>query len=115
MAVATRAPKGSRILAMLPDTGERYLSTPLFADVPEQMTEEELALSNSTPGHRFDGVDPADHRRRPSATWRQEDAAALDGLIDDAEEPIVVFGLEWCEFTWSVQRFLTPQRTALPH
>ena len=33
MAVAARAPKGSRILAMLPDTGERYLSTPLFADV----------------------------------------------------------------------------------
>jgi cysteine synthase A len=33
--VAERAEKGSVILAMLPDTGERYLSTPLFADVPE--------------------------------------------------------------------------------
>ena len=28
---AKKAPKGSVILAMLPDTGERYLSTPLFA------------------------------------------------------------------------------------
>jgi len=33
--VAEEAEKGSVILAMLPDTGERYLSTPLFADVPD--------------------------------------------------------------------------------
>jgi cysteine synthase A len=33
--VAKDAPAGSVILAMLPDTGERYLSTPLFADLPE--------------------------------------------------------------------------------
>jgi cysteine synthase A len=47
--VAAEAEKGSTILAMLPDTGERYLSTPLFADVPADMTEEELAISRSTP------------------------------------------------------------------
>src|ERR1700692_4578127 len=47
--IAAEAPKGSTILAMLPDTGERYLSTPLFADVPAEMTPEELALSQSTP------------------------------------------------------------------
>jgi len=46
------APKGSTILAMLPDTGERYLSTPLFADIPADMTEEEQKISQSTPrGH----------------------------------------------------------------
>jgi cysteine synthase A len=33
--VAKEAPEGSVILAMLPDTGERYLSTALFADIPE--------------------------------------------------------------------------------
>jgi cysteine synthase A len=33
--VAKEAPKGSVILSMLPDTGERYLSTALFADLPE--------------------------------------------------------------------------------
>lgn len=33
--VAERAAPGSVILAMLPDTGERYFSTPLFADVNE--------------------------------------------------------------------------------
>jgi cysteine synthase A len=48
--VAAEAPKGSTILCMLPDTGERYLSTPLFADVAVDMTEEEIAISHSTPG-----------------------------------------------------------------
>jgi len=33
--VAERAPKGSTILCVLPDTGERYLSTLLFKDVSE--------------------------------------------------------------------------------
>jgi cysteine synthase A len=47
--IAAEAPKGSNILCMLPDTGERYLSTPLFADIPADMTEEELAISRSTP------------------------------------------------------------------
>jgi len=47
--VAAEAPKGSTILCMLPDTGERYLSTPLFADIPVDMTEEEQQISRSTP------------------------------------------------------------------
>ena len=47
--IAEAAPKGTNILAMLPDTGERYLSTPLFADVPSDMTEEETAIFRSTP------------------------------------------------------------------
>ena len=33
--VAEKAPAGSVILAMLPDTGERYLSTALFEGIPE--------------------------------------------------------------------------------
>ncbi|MDB5505664.1 MAG: cysK [Devosia sp.] len=48
--IANRAPRGSTILCMLPDTGERYLSTPLFADVAIDMTDAEMALSLSTPG-----------------------------------------------------------------
>jgi len=47
--VCAEAPAGSNILCMLPDTGERYLSTPLFADIPADMTDEELAISHSTP------------------------------------------------------------------
>ena len=46
--VCTEAPKGSTVLCMLPDTGERYLSTPLFADIPIEMTEEEAAIASRT-------------------------------------------------------------------
>lgn len=53
MQVARDAPAGSVILAMLPDTGERYLSTPLFEGIEAEMTEEERALSASTPGYQF--------------------------------------------------------------
>jgi cysteine synthase A len=47
--VAEKAPKGSTILCMLPDTGERYLTTPLFADIPVDMTPEEAEILKSTP------------------------------------------------------------------
>ena len=47
--IAAEAAKGANILCMLPDTGERYLSTPLFADVPADMTAEEQGIFNSTP------------------------------------------------------------------
>ncbi|MBN2907547.1 MAG: cysteine synthase A [Rhodobacteraceae bacterium] len=50
--LANRAAPGSVILAMLPDTGERYLSTPLFATVAEEMDEEERAIAASTPGYQ---------------------------------------------------------------
>jgi cysteine synthase A len=46
--LAQNAKPGTNILCMLPDTGERYLSTPLFADIDVEMNDEELAISNST-------------------------------------------------------------------
>ena len=48
--LAETAEPGTVILCMLPDTGERYLSSPLFEDVGEEMDESEIALSLSTPG-----------------------------------------------------------------
>ena len=53
--VAAEAERGANILCMLPDTGERYLSTPLFADVSADMNEEELEISHSTPGAQLSG------------------------------------------------------------
>jgi len=47
MDVAKDAPKGTTILCMLPDTGERYLSTPLFGDILTEMNEEEMAIAAS--------------------------------------------------------------------
>jgi len=49
MQVAKDADKGSVILAMLPDTGERYLSTPLFGDVSPDMSDDEKKILQSTP------------------------------------------------------------------
>jgi len=46
---AKKAPEGSVLVAMLPDTGERYLSTPLFASINADMNEEELEIARSTP------------------------------------------------------------------
>ena len=56
MQIAEQAEPGSVILCMLPDTGERYLSSPLFEGIPEDMTDDETALSLSTPGFHM----PAD-------------------------------------------------------
>jgi cysteine synthase A len=53
MQIAEKAEPGSVILTMSPDTGERYLSLPLFEKIVEDMTEEEIALSLSTPGYHM--------------------------------------------------------------
>lgn len=52
MGIAETAAPGSVILAMLPDTAERYLTTPLFETIPEDMDAEEMEISRSTPGYQ---------------------------------------------------------------
>jgi cysteine synthase A len=54
LTIAAEAPAGSTVLCMLPDTGERYLSTPLFDSIEVDMNDEELEISRSTPNYRFD-------------------------------------------------------------
>jgi len=53
MKVAESASDGSVILCMLPDTGERYLSTPLFDGVEAEMDADEVTLMRSTPGYQL--------------------------------------------------------------
>ena len=53
MQQAEKAKPGSVILAMLPDTGERYLTTPLFEGIIDDMDEEETRISKSTPGYQM--------------------------------------------------------------
>jgi len=57
--VAQEAAQGSTVLCMLPDTGERYLTTPLFADIPVDMTEEEISILRSTPAYAEGAAVPA--------------------------------------------------------
>ena len=54
MKIAESAPAGTVLLCMLPDTGERYLSTPLFEGIAEDMNEEEIAISKSSPSAQYD-------------------------------------------------------------
>jgi cysteine synthase A len=107
--VSRGLPRGANVLCMIPDTGERYLSTPLFEDVPVEMTEEEIELSRSTPGYRFDEPPPAPATgpATDAASTPEVDAAAAAFVADaiaDPRQPVVLFALEWCEFCWSLRR-----------
>jgi cysteine synthase A len=107
IAVAEKAEPGANILCMLPDTGERYLSTPLFEDIPVDMTEAEQDIARSTPNYRFDSPPPAPAAKNEDAAPMEveEDAREfLDTVTSDAEQPVVMFALEWCEFSWSVRK-----------
>lgn len=53
MKVAETAAPGSVILCMLPDTGERYMTTPLFETIDPEMSDDEIAISQSTPGFQM--------------------------------------------------------------
>ncbi len=53
MDIAKKAEPGSVILCMLPDTGERYMTTPLFESIQEDMDDEESKLSKSTPNYQM--------------------------------------------------------------
>ncbi len=103
--LAGRLPRGSRVLAMLPDTGERYLSTPLFADVDAEMDAAELALSRSTPGFRFDVPAPSSPGPAGHAPSPEADHDFVRGTLDDPSAPVVMFALQWCEFCWALRRF----------
>ena len=106
LAVAERAPAGSRILFMAPDTGERYLSTVLFDGIEADMSEEELAISASTPGARFDAAAPPARPVLPEIEAGHTGEARVASVIAETEEPLLMFGLEWCEFCWSARRLL---------
>ncbi len=106
LAVAESAPRGSTILCMLPDTGERYMTTPLFYDIPEDMTDDEIEISRSTPNFRFDAHPPSAPEEEPAEPRpvTPEAEAFVTDAITDAEQPVVLFAFEWCEFCWSMRK-----------
>ena len=93
---------------MLPDTGERYLSTPLFDGIEEEMDAEEMAIAASTPGFRFDTspIQTAPAVTKP-VTLDPAAVAHVDAIVSDPDQPVVIFALEWCEFAWGAKRLLT--------
>ncbi len=103
--IAQAAPQGAHILCMLPDTGERYISTPLFDDVATGMTEEEIEISRSTPGYRFDAASSPTAVPTNAAAAHTPDAIAaseLEAIL--RSQPVVMFAYEWCEFCNSVRK-----------
>jgi cysteine synthase A len=118
--LAAEAPAGANILAMLPDTGERYLSTPLFDGIDADMDEAEWGISRSTPSARFDAppavaavagatqdATPAATKSTPTPSWPAASPEIRDfvaRLLRDPEQPVVLFALEWCEFCWALRK-----------
>ena len=102
--VAATAPAGSNILCMLPDTGERYLSTALFDNVATVMTAEEIAIAQSTPGFRFD-VTPAEPASTQTVVDIDEAASAeVEKILANPQEPLVMFAFAYCEFCKTVRK-----------
>jgi len=105
--ICKSAPEGTVVLCMLPDTGERYLSTPLFEDVATEMTPQEIEISRSTPRYRFDSAPQAAPPRRvpePSPAVSDTGRRFVEEALNDPAQPVVMFALEWCEFCWSVRK-----------
>jgi cysteine synthase A len=105
MELARNSEPGTTILCMLPDTGERYLTTPLFEEVPTEMSRDEIEISVSTPSCRFDVSDEAE----PASEEEQKEATAkaiefVKSVTHQKDAPVVLFALEWCEFCWSVRK-----------
>ena len=96
LAVALRKAKslasGASLVVMLPDTGERYLSTPLFDDIPADMTAEEAALSASAP--------PTVAFPQPLPEPTDEGRALVEKFVDSSAVTIVAMeSCEFCEYT----------------
>ncbi|MEO7251896.1 MAG: glutaredoxin domain-containing protein [Arenimonas sp.] len=95
------------------------------------MSVDELAISRSTSGYRFDAptptpiVTPAPTLAVPATPVVAPEAAAVEEpvsaevsdfvsrVIADAEQPLVMFALEWCEFCWSLRKLFA--QCAIPY
>ena len=101
--VAKTASPGTNILAIVTDTAERYLSTPLFADIPAEMTPEEKELAASTPS-----------QAPPPPGLPASTPEAIDFVTtQNASHKVVIWSLEYCEFCWTLTRFL--DRLGVPY
>ena len=112
--IAESAADGTNILCMLPDTGERYLSTPLFEDIATEMNDDEMIISRSTPACRFDISEPEADEAEPEVVEVADEVALdesavaeVDAVLSANSNQVVMFSLEWCEFCWSARKMMS--------
>jgi len=89
---AQSVPPGTTLLAIVPDTGERYLSTPLFADIPADMTAEEKALKDECP--------PTFALPQPLPEADDQSRQCVKDVIKS--DKLVYFAFNDCEFCWTL-------------
>lgn len=94
--LARESPEGTTILALVADTGERYLSTPLFENIPADMTEEEKEIAASTPSTPppAPGLPAVEAE---STEWIQKQIGG---------HKVLCVMLEYCEFCWTLTGLL---------
>ncbi len=108
------------VCAIAADTGERYLSTLLFENVPVDMSQEEIEICNSTPLGQFSAPSLPSSSNNAAAdddemdvSFRSEELPVYDLdpkaeiFVKDtlANNKVVMFSLEWCEFCHTVKKF----------
>ncbi len=109
------------VCAIVADTGERYLSTLLFENVPVDMSPEEIEIYNSiplalgqvsAPPPSSDSAEgEMDDSLRSESAAEENPARDLDpkaeAFVKDtlAKNKVVMFSLEWCEFCHTVKKF----------
>jgi cysteine synthase len=96
---------GSRILAMVPDTGERYLSTPLFGDISVEMNEGEKALLEAAMPAIQVPAKPAAAVPAAPVTDKVARKFVADAITSNPGK-VVMFAMSWCEFCWTVRKLL---------
>jgi cysteine synthase A len=85
--VCESASEGTTVLCMLPDTGERYLTTPLFEEVATEMSDEEIDISQSSPNFRFDApacAVPGQSTEKPVDSTREVEDL-VEKIVGDPE------------------------------
>jgi cysteine synthase A len=111
--VCRKCTPGSTILCLLPDTGERYQSTPLFDGIETGMNDEEIGILNSVAS--VPAISTAVTPVPLLNSGEQSPSFAenfVSSAISEASSKVVVFGLQWCEFSWSLRKFLNAHGVA---
>ncbi len=79
----------------------------MFDGIMEDMNEEEVEISQSTPNFHFHSAPtpaPVDDEVAPATEAPADALEFLEQTINDPDNAVILFALEWCEFCWSVKK-----------